>query len=285
MGTGFRAYYSTQLSAAFLTHLLYVTYTSSSLNCRIFWSNDRRSRPTFVPCGWARVPRFVVPSSSTARNKLHFALFLTVLNCQFYVHVVLPCSQQFNCVEWLFVVCFFCFLLFQTSHVRQISTSCRYLVHVTSLPLHYVFYTCSARLNLTEPISYCFRSIHPMEVHWDFLFFVAEFWHFLHDDMYNAIIDASLTQLPNDCLFHHLQKLSFCGTSPMALTEIDSGMLYLVNSKNFGAPAELTLRNINNHPKQLIRFSHFNSITTLEISAMQAIELNRTTARKLPPFP
>lgn len=59
----------------------------------------------------------------------------------------------------------------------------------------------------------------------------------------------------------------------MALTEIDSGMLYLVNGKNFGAPAELTLRNINIHPKQLIQFSHFDPITKLEISAMQAIKL------------
>ena len=95
----------------------------------------------------------------------------------------------------------------------------------------------------------------------------------IHNDVYDAIVDASLTRLTNDHLFHRLQKLSFHGKSPMSLTEIDSGMLYLVNSKNFGAPSELALYNINIHPKQLIRFSHFDSITTLEISAMQAIKL------------
>ena len=95
----------------------------------------------------------------------------------------------------------------------------------------------------------------------------------IHDDVCNAIVDASLTWLFNNHLFHHLQKLSFNGTYSMELTEIDSGMLYLVNSNNFGAPAELTLRNINIHLKQLIRFSHFDLITTLEISAMQPIKL------------
>jgi hypothetical protein len=95
----------------------------------------------------------------------------------------------------------------------------------------------------------------------------------IHKDMYDAIVDESLTRLSNDHLFHCLQKLSFHRTSPMELTEIDSGMLHLVNSKHFGMPAELTLRNINTHPQQLIRFSHFDSITTLEISAMQPIEL------------
>jgi hypothetical protein len=94
----------------------------------------------------------------------------------------------------------------------------------------------------------------------------------IHDDVYHAIVDASLTQLSTDRLFHRLQELSFCG-SPVTLTEIDSGLLYLVGGENFGAPTELTLHHINIHPKQLIRFSHFDSITTLEISAMQAIEL------------
>jgi hypothetical protein len=94
----------------------------------------------------------------------------------------------------------------------------------------------------------------------------------IHNDVYDAIVDASL-RLSNDHLFHRLQKLYFHGTSLMELTEIDSGMLYLVNSNNFGAPVELTLRDINIHPKQLIRFSHFDSITTLVISAVQPIEL------------
>jgi hypothetical protein len=56
---------------------------------------------------------------------------------------------------------------------------CRYLVHVTSLPFRYVFYTCFARLNLMELIYYRFKSIRLMEVRWNFLFFATEFWHFL----------------------------------------------------------------------------------------------------------
>jgi hypothetical protein len=44
----------------------------------------------------------------------------------------------------------------------------------------------------------------------------------IHNDVYDTIVDASLTQLFNDHLFHHLQKLAFYGTSPMEPAEINS---------------------------------------------------------------
>ena len=92
---------------------------------------------------------------------------------------------------------------------------CRYLAHVTTIPFNYVFYTCSARLNLTEPIRYCFRSIRPMEVRWNLLFFATESSHFpiigfskhFFVDFVTCNCFPAVQQLENDghivlCLIH-----------------------------------------------------------------------------------